>query len=396
MNSRVPDVPPPVAMADLAPDRTAHRIIGLVHAPDAVELHWDDGRRSRFPAMWLRDNCPCPQCRHPQALERTYLFIEHPQPRIGGAGLDASGALELQFVQGDATHVSRFAHGWLRAHCCSPDALAERAEPPLPWDATIRAALPTVTWSDYMQGGDGMRAWIRAIRREGIVLMRGVPQQPGALVEVARRIGPIRPSNFGEYYDVVSVANPNASADTAMGLELHTDLANWRFPPDVQLLCCVKNSVRGGESRFADGLRVTQDLRAADPRAFGLLSTHEMEFRFHDATCDIRASAPAIELDRAGRFRRLRFNNWLRATLSLAEPMIEPVYAALGTLWCMLRDPRYHLELRLEAGELIAYDNNRVLHGRNAFDAASGERHLQGCYLNHEDLMSRLRLLDRG
>lgn len=61
-----------------------------------------------------------------------------------------------------------------------------------------------------------------------------------------------------------------------------------------------------------------------------------------------------------------------------------------------LRDPHYHLDWRLEAGDLIAYDNNRVLHGRAAFDAQTGERHLQGCYLNAEDLTSRLRLLDRA
>lgn len=61
-----------------------------------------------------------------------------------------------------------------------------------------------------------------------------------------------------------------------------------------------------------------------------------------------------------------------------------------------LRDPRCHSDLRLEAGDLIAYDNNRALHGRAAFDARTGERHLQGCYLNAEDLASRLRLLDRA
>ncbi|MBV9542797.1 MAG: TauD/TfdA family dioxygenase [Chloroflexi bacterium] len=64
-------------------------------------------------------------------------------------------------------------------------------------------------------------------------------------------------------------------------------------------------------------------------------------------------------------------------------------------LWQLLREPKYRLNMRLAAGELIAYDNNRVLHGRSAFDASSGERHLQGCYLNQEDLDSTLRLLDR-
>ena len=62
----------------------------------------------------------------------------------------------------------------------------------------------------------------------------------------------------------------------------------------------------------------------------------------------------------------------------------------------MLRDPGYHLNLRLDPGCLIAYNNNRVLHGRASFDPTTGERHLQGCYLNLEDLQSKLRLLDRA
>src|SRR2546421_2478797 len=125
-----------------------------------------------------------------------------------------------------------------------------------------------------MQPNAGLRAWIEGARTQGVVLLRGVPQRPGQLLEVGRRIGPVRASNFGEYYDVVSMANPNASAYTQMGLELHTDLSNWREPPDVQLLFCLKSSVTGGESVFSDGFRVAEDLRIADPEAFRLLSTY--------------------------------------------------------------------------------------------------------------------------
>jgi gamma-butyrobetaine dioxygenase len=205
----------------------------------------------------------------------------------------------------------------------------------------------------------------------------------------------VRASNFGEYYDVVSMPNPNASAYTAMGLELHTDLANWRAPPDIQLLSCVKSSVTGGESVFADGFKVAWDLRVSDPGDFALLSTHPVEFRFHDQDCDIRASAPTIELDAQRELRQIRFNNWLRAPIDVPEVLVRPMYDALGRFWRHLRDPVNHLNLRLQPGFLIAYDNHRILHGRAAFDPGSGERHLQGCYLNREDLESRLRLLDR-
>jgi gamma-butyrobetaine dioxygenase len=228
------------------------------------------------------------------------------------------------------------------------------------------------------------------------VLLHGVPEEPGKLLDVARRIGPVRPSNFGEYYDVVSMPNPNASAYTAIGLELHTDLANWRSPPDIQLLSCVRSSVTGGESVFADGFRIATDLRAEDSRAFELLSKYPLEFRFHDESCDIRTKAPAIETDLDGHsLKRVRFNNWLRAAMATPDDLVEPMYAALAKMWQMLRDPKYRLNLRLEPGDLIAYDNNRVMHGRAPFDPTTGERHLQGCYLNWEDLDSTLRLLDR-
>ena len=382
-------------MADLAPMQTARTIIALEHDAQGVALRWDDGLRSRFHVLWLRDNCPCPQCRHPQALERTFMFIDHTAPSIRSATLRADEVLEIEFRAGDESHLSRYTKGWLRAHGYSENEPRDRPCTPQLWDADIAYRLPCIDYTDYMQTNAGLRAWIAGVKTQGIVLLRGVPRQPGQLLEVARRIGPVRASNFGEHYDVVSMPNPNASAYTSMGLELHTDLANWRAPPDVQLLFCLKSSVMGGESVFADGFRVAEDLRAADQEAFNLLSTHDIEYRFHDDTCDIRTSAPVIEVDREGRLTRIRFNNWLRGVMVGPEKLIEPMYKALATFWRMLRNPKYRLELRLEPGHLIAYNNNRVLHGRAPFDASSGERHLQGCYLNQEDVDSALRLLER-
>ncbi len=383
------------SMADLAPLRTAYTIARVEHDGAAATLSWSDGRRSRLPALWLRDNCACAQCRHPQTLERTFMFVDHGRPRISAASITAEGSLEVRYQADAAAHTSLFTKGWLRLHDCSPEAVAERGTTLHLWDAAINQSLPVVDYADYMHTDSGLRAWIQAIQRHGIVLLRGVPAEPGALLPVARRIGPIRPTNFGEHYDVVSMPNPNASAYTAMGLELHTDLANWHSPPDVQLLSCIKSSVKGGESLFADGFKVAEDLRSRDPEAFRLLSTHPMEFRFHDDSCDIRAAAPPIALDPQGRIACIRFNNWLRAPMLQPEQLVEPMYAALDTFWRMLRDPGYHLNLRLDPGCLVAYDNHRVLHGRKIFDPTTGERHLQGCYLNLEDLESNLRLLDR-
>ena len=379
-------------MSDLAGYSTPHRLAAAEHDAAGLTLRWSDGQRSRLHAIWLRDQCACPECRHPRALERTYAFIDHPAPVLDAARIDASGDLEVSFRQGTRTHSSHFTRGWLRAQTL-PDSRADAARQL--WDGDIARRLCRIDYSRYIETAPGLHAWISSIKRDGIVLLRGVPVVPGHLLEVARRIGPVRGSNFGELYDVVLMANPNASAYTDLGLELHTDLANWRSPPDIQLLHCLKSSVTGGESVFADGFAVAEALRRADPAAFELLATQPLEFRFHDEHCDIRASAPVIEIGRDGRPGRIRFNNWLRGATVFPPHIVDGMYAALGTFWRLLREPRYQLELRLEPGDLIGYDNARVLHGRASFDASSGERHLQGCYLNQEDLDSTLRVLER-
>lgn len=382
-------------MADLAAVPRTHALDRLAFDADRLTLHWDDGCVGRFAAIWLRDNCPCPACRHPQAMERIYQFIDHAPPRITQVVRSAPDVLAVEFDQGAEQHQACFDIHWLRQR--RPGGAAE-ADAPFGrrlWDARLGGSVPTVAYDAFMGSPEGLRRWIEAIRTHGIVLMRGVPTVPGQLLQVARRVGPVRSTNFGDHYDVVSLPDPNAVAYTALGLELHNDLVNWRFPPDVQMLSCLKSSVTGGESLFADGFRVAEDLQAQHPDAFGLLAQHPVEFRFHDAHCDIRHSAPMLTLDNAGRLTRIRFNNWLRSTLAVPEGVVVPLYQAIGRLWTLLRDPRYHLPLRLNPGDLIAYDNSRVLHGRRPFDPHSGERHLQGCYMNREDLDSAWRLLER-
>jgi gamma-butyrobetaine dioxygenase len=45
---------------------------------------------------------------------------------------------------------------------------------------------------------------------------------------------------------------------------------------------------------------------------------------------------------------------------------------------------------------MIAFNNRRTLHARTTFDPSSGLRHLRGCYVDNDDLLSRIRVLERG
>ncbi len=45
---------------------------------------------------------------------------------------------------------------------------------------------------------------------------------------------------------------------------------------------------------------------------------------------------------------------------------------------------------------MVIFDNSRVMHGRAAFDANSGERHLRGYYIERNEVDSRIRVLARN
>ena len=47
-------------------------------------------------------------------------------------------------------------------------------------------------------------------------------------------------------------------------------------------------------------------------------------------------------------------------------------------------------------GDMVCFNQRRMLHGRTAFslsDATNATRHFQGCYVNIDDYLSKLRVL---
>ena len=73
--------------------------------------------------------------------------------------------------------------------------------------------------------------------------------------------------------------------------------------------------------------------------------------------------------------------------------MIEPAYRALEIFESILYDRSLWWQPLLQPGDLLLVDNHRVLHGREAFDPAGGERYLQSCSVDRDDFHIRYRRL---
>lgn len=353
----------------------------------ALRLEWSDGLRDRLPWLWLRDHCPCPACLHPETRQRLVETAALPADLTARtAALEEDGAALVVTWAPDG-HRSRYPAAELRAllHREPPE-----VEPQL-WDRTsLGNDLPAVEYQAVMSGDDGLRAWLQAVARLGFCFVRQVPAEPEATRRLAERIGYLRDSIFGAFWDFTADLAHGDTAYTNLEIGLHTDGTYTLDPPGLQLFHCLEFDGTGGESLLVDGFRAAAELARREPRAYQTLTRVRVPARYLEPGVELRAEHPILDLDPAGNLFRVCFNNYDRAPFAPPDAEIEPFYAGLRAFAAILADPAFQLRFTLRPGTVLLFDNWRVLHARTAY---VGRRRLIGCYFNREDFESRLRVL---
>ena len=382
-------------LADFAPYPTDIRVAAARSSDAGIEINWSDGAVSRFHDLWLRDNCHCPDCKHPQTHERTFDLLSVPED-LRAERVEATAAGALRIVWPDGGHESLYHPGWLRAHDYSTAPGGPRRPAPRLWRAELGEARPTVEHDRVMADDRALLDWLYLLRDYGFAVMRGVPAEPGRVARIAERIAFARETNFGRIFDVVSMAEPNSNAYTALALPVHVDLPTREYQPGFQFLHCLVSEAEGGGSVLVDGFAVADRLRREDAGAFSLLAGEAVPLRFQDRDVDYRVRRPLIQLTADGGLHEIRVSPFLLDALDLAADKMPAYYRAYRKLTALCRAPDMLMRFRLAPGEMMAFDNRRVLHGRDAFEVGSGDRRLQGCYVDHDEVMSRIRVLERG
>jgi gamma-butyrobetaine dioxygenase len=306
----------------------------------------------------------------------------------GAVALAPEGDLEVTWTPGG--HRSRYDGAWLRAYATD----APRPSPTL-WDASLSANLPRFVWGEVAADEQAQYRWLAAVRDLGFALLSGVPAAAGEVERVAAVFGYIRETNYGRTFDVISVPNPTHLAYTPRALAAHVDNP-YRVPGlGLQMLHCIEAAPEGGESLLVDGFRLAAELKRVDPAAFRTLTEVLLPFGYRDAECDLFARQTVIALDGEGEVRAIHYNERVARPLEAPERQAEAFYAAYRKLARLVADPAFEVRFRLAPGDLLLFDNERLLHGRTGYDANAGRRFLQGCYVDRDGLESRLRVLGR-
>lgn len=376
-----------------------------------LSVRFSDGTASTYPTMYLRDNCS--KAWHPTTLQRTISVWDLPRDlQLKCASIqnttEVSGdsSIEVHFSDG---HISVFSSKWLYEHRLDEITRLNRycqlANELVVWTGVDlpEGKLMSFDFEKIMGGGKELLAFVNAVATWGLVHVVNMKKEPGQVRRLAERVGHLRETNYGPVFEVKVEPNAINQAFTAAALPLHTDLPFYNLPPGIQVLHCIKQSTHhpaAGRSLFVDGLAVAHRLREADPYLYKVLTDYPAVFediapgKFYLRTerCVIKEfQVPAAMFDSQIDSKvdlglgkgvpvpcEINFNNGVRsAELNLPVAKMADFYKALALFGDIAHEPALPVEMKLNAGEAVVFQNRRVLHGRRAIDGAPTMQEVQ-------------------
>jgi gamma-butyrobetaine dioxygenase len=372
------------------------KILNAEKKERSIQIEWSDGNTSDYNFLWLRDNCPSEI--HPTARERTFNLLTvsesiHPKSFT----ISEDNSLSIKWSEGD--HSSNYSYEWLRKNCYTLKNLAPYKTPYQLWDQSIQNNIEKIQidCDEIMSGDEGATKYLEQLHYYGISLVQNAPTSKKSAEDVLKKISHFRETFFETPFEVINIPNPNNSAYTALGLRNHLDLPYFEIPPGYQFLHCLLNEADGGESVALDGFKVASFMQKEFPEYFKILTETHVKFCNRDYTQNTTRIhySPLITLTKDNDFNIIRFSIAYMSIMDCTPDKMDLFYKAYRKFAELLHDKRFTINFRLKAGDIFSFNNLRVLHGRTEFDPNSGERHLQGYYIDRDEIIGRLNFLKK-
>lgn len=363
-----------------------------------VEIMWLDGQQMCYPLVWLRDNCA--KIFNTSNGQRTLMLTDWNLDMSAKTASIEDGHLYIEWEDGTE---SWYKPEFLRKQHffnAEPRQMIDNYVQEL-WDTEkIRNSLHSYKYTDVMGDNKMQHNYLRSLLRYGIALIRDAPLREDILPEFAEELGYVNQTHYGRFFTVITKQAPNNMAYTNSFLGLHVDLAACYCIPDFQYLHCIGQSANGGENHFVDGFKIAEVMKHEYRKDYRYLTTTRIQFQDKGKESEfqyyLRKLHYPIKLNEQGATEEIHINNHIRGQV-IEAPVeeIPNVYRALRKFWDVSYEPRHLLQIKLEPGDIIAFHNTRVLHGRGQYvdDGQAVHRHLRGMYLSKDVIISRMNVL---
>lgn len=226
-----------------------------------------------------------------------------------------------------------------------------------------------------MAGGAVSRLTLAGKHAHGLCFVAGTPKTPEATEALLERIGPVRHTHYGGFYDFVPDLAKADTAYTNLALAAHTDTTYFTEPAGLQAFHMLAHTpppgaaqaggTLGGQSLLVDGFHAARLLRAESPNDFDVLRSVAIPWHASGnagvAVAPDRAY-PVLEA-RGGALQRVRWNNDDRGVVPLAADADE-WYRAARRWDEVLRRAQSEYWFQLEPGRVLSRPGPSSWRGR--------------------------------
>ena len=361
----------------------------------AVSIIWEDNKKSLFHFLWLRDNCPTSF--HPDTRMRIFNILSVSKDIYPMKIKKEYNRLIIHWSENN--HISKYDLKWLRNHCYTNKNSQSTVSKKIFWKNNLKSKLSLISFNyeKIIKYEKNFIQLLELLASYGVTIIKQSPTTSNSGFKILKKIGTFRETFFGTPFEVVNIPKPNNQAYTSDALSNHTDLPYYEYVPGYQFLHCLKNNAKGGNSTIVDGFSVANYLKKNEKEIFNILTNTEVKIKDNDYTQkSLRIFySPIIKLNLQKNFDEIRINLGAMATLDIKSNKMKRFYEAYRFFYSLLHNKKYSVEFRLRKGDMLCFDNRRILHGRTSFNPHSGNRHLQGYYIEREEIYSKLNYLKK-
>jgi len=242
---------------------------------------------------------------------------------------------------------------------------------------------------ETVQSNEGYKKFLKNLYQYGFSVVQNCKTEMSSVENIVNKIGYVRNSIFGGLWSFESNEDKADSAYTQEELRPHTDATYSNDAPGLQLLLCCEYKAKGGDSIMVDGFKIAEMIKKDNKELFDILSTINVKGSYIGDGVFLEAERPIFNLNSKKELFQVSFNNYDRAPFRFEKDLTIKFYEAIRTFDLMANSKEYQWRHILKPGELLIFNNWRVLHGRGSFD---GTRKISGCYINKEDFDSSCRM----
>ena len=367
----------------------------IVKKNQFIEITWLDKHISKFHFLWLRDNCP--SVIHPTANMRIFNILSVTK-KIYPKEININKT-KLIIYWSEKNHISNFEIKWLRDHCYSLNKNKKYISPYFFWDQRLKKTfnIIKIDHDKVLSNENILKKWLQLLHEYGFAIIKNAPTKKKSAFKILNKISHHRETFFGTPFEVINVPKPKNTAYTADALRNHTDLPYFEYAPGYQFLHCLVNDAKGGNSSVVDGFAVANYLKKNEKEVFKVLTNTYVKFKDTDytqkATRVLHSSLITLTKDKD--FNDIRFSMAAMGTVDVDSNKMKKFYEAYYLFAKLLHSKKFKIDFRLESGDIFCFNNRRVLHGRTSFDPNSGNRHLQGYYIERDEILGRLNYFNK-